>query len=132
MARETFRLDMPNWVEKKIAEGICPSCMKNPVRTNLRTCSPKCNDYFYKHLCKVFDWNAIRSKVLKRDNYKCVKCGSTDSLEIDHIEPVSLGGSDELDNLQTLCRQHHSEKTKIDVAEWNQKRKEDIGMVDEE
>jgi hypothetical protein len=51
----------------------------------------------------------VRYQVLKRDGERCVKCGAstkTDpaiTLEIDHIVPVSKGGSDDLDNLQTLC-----------------------------
>lgn len=50
---------------------------------------------------------SIRHEVFKRDNYKCVECGvnkDETSLHIDHILPVSQGGSDELDNLQTLCQ----------------------------
>lgn len=49
---------------------------------------------------------SIRYEVLKRDNFKCVFCGKSKdevSLEIDHIIPVSKGGTDELSNFQTLC-----------------------------
>jgi hypothetical protein len=49
---------------------------------------------------------SIRHEVFKRDNFKCCECGKNKdetSLEIDHIIPVSRGGSDELENLQTLC-----------------------------
>ena len=48
-------------------------------------------------------------KVLKRDKYKCQICSrspSTDpelELEVDHILPVSKGGENDIDNLQTLC-----------------------------
>lgn len=47
-----------------------------------------------------------RYEVLKRDGFKCVKCGATgeDSrLEIDHIVPKAQGGSNAKANLQTLC-----------------------------
>lgn len=49
---------------------------------------------------------SIRHEVFKRDDYRCVECGATNQdvrLHVDHIIPVSQGGSDELDNLQTLC-----------------------------
>ena len=46
----------------------------------------------------------LRHEVFKKDGYRCVECGALEMLEVDHIIPVSQGGSDELDNLQTLCR----------------------------
>jgi HNH endonuclease len=51
-----------------------------------------------------------RWAVLKRDNYKCAKCGASPSnehtieLEVDHIHPVVKGGGNSLANLQALCR----------------------------
>jgi len=36
-------------------------------------------------------------------------------LEIDHIIPLELGGSDDEDNLQALCYAHHKAKTKEDI-----------------
>jgi 5-methylcytosine-specific restriction endonuclease McrA len=48
----------------------------------------------------------LRHEVFHRDGYRCRECGATNletSLEVDHIIPVSQGGTDELENLQTLC-----------------------------
>lgn len=48
----------------------------------------------------------LRHEVFKRDGYKCKECGATKeekTLHCDHIIPVSQGGTDEMDNLQTLC-----------------------------
>ena len=42
--------------------------------------------------------------VFANDSYACVRCESRDNLTIDHIIPVSGGGGDDRDNLQTLCR----------------------------
>jgi hypothetical protein len=46
-----------------------------------------------------------RFVVLKRDGYCCRICHKAGGeLEVDHVVPVSLGGSDLLENLQTLCK----------------------------
>lgn len=49
----------------------------------------------------------LRMQVLTRDNYACKICGRTAKdgvkLEVDHIIPVSKGGTTTIDNLQTLC-----------------------------
>lgn len=36
--------------------------------------------------------------------HRCVKCGSGESIEKDHITPLYLGGSDSIENLQPLCQ----------------------------
>lgn len=49
----------------------------------------------------------FRHSVLKLFNYRCKDCGATKDdapLEIDHIIPISKGGSNRLDNLQVLCK----------------------------
>jgi hypothetical protein len=49
----------------------------------------------------------LRYSILQRDEFKCKACGVTPNegakLHVDHIHPVSLGGSDDPSNLQTLC-----------------------------
>lgn len=49
----------------------------------------------------------VRFTVLKRDDFKCQYCGRHGAdveLHIDHINPVCLGGSNEMCNLVTACR----------------------------
>ena len=52
----------------------------------------------------------VRNTIFKRDNYKCIKCGSNKDLVIDHIMPFPKGGVTELNNLQTLCKKCNREK----------------------
>lgn len=39
----------------------------------------------------------------RESGHRCVVCGSTESLTADHIVPVAKGGTNDLDNLQTMC-----------------------------
>ena len=58
---------------------------------------------------------SVRFQILKRDNYRCQMCGVTAkdgaTLEIDHILPVSKGGTNDADNLQVLCRDCNAGKS---------------------
>lgn len=49
-----------------------------------------------------------RSTIYARDGHKCLACGTLPTkdnwLSIDHIVPLSRGGSYDMNNLQTLCR----------------------------
>jgi 5-methylcytosine-specific restriction endonuclease McrA len=49
-------------------------------------------------------WEKIRLVILQRDGYRCVQCGSTDNMQVDHILPLSKGGTHHPDNLRALCR----------------------------
>lgn len=57
------------------------------------------------------NWQAVSEAVMRRDGYKCTKCGKTRDqvkLEVHHIIPVSRGGITAMYNLTTLCEYHHN------------------------
>ena len=45
----------------------------------------------------------LRTQVFETYGYRCLSCGSTDKLHVDHVVPWSEGGPCELENLQPLC-----------------------------
>lgn len=50
----------------------------------------------------------IRKAVILRDNCKCMECGKTNCrLEVHHIKPRRMNGSNTLSNLITLCEKCH-------------------------
>ncbi|MFA5223626.1 MAG: HNH endonuclease [Candidatus Omnitrophota bacterium] len=52
----------------------------------------------------------VKMYVWQRDGGKCVKCGSKESLEYDHIIPFSKGGSSTERNIQLLCEKCNRSK----------------------
>ena len=48
-------------------------------------------------------WSKIRLRILIRDGYCCQYCGSEDATTVDHVLPISKGGTDDPDNLVAAC-----------------------------
>jgi 5-methylcytosine-specific restriction endonuclease McrA len=45
----------------------------------------------------------VKNEVWRRDQGRCVDCGSREKLEFDHIIPVSEGGSNTARNIELRC-----------------------------
>lgn len=56
--------------------------------------------------------NSIRRKVFEEDEYRCKHCGSWKNLTIDHIIPIAENGTNNINNLQTLCQSCNTRKGK--------------------
>lgn len=48
--------------------------------------------------------------LIARDGYECATCGAQKDITIDHVIPLSRGGTDDLENLVLLCRTCNSKK----------------------
>lgn len=55
------------------------------------------------------EWAETRLTVLGRDGHRCVQCECTDNLHVHHVRARRKGGQHQMDNLQTLCAQCHSQ-----------------------
>lgn len=73
-------------------------------------------------------WQTTRSQILERDNHTCQRCSSVEQLEVHHKTPRIEGGTDEFDNLITLCYGCHNylhHKDSIDFSEAVKRVKEE-------
>lgn len=59
----------------------------------------------------------LRKAARTRDGNQCVKCGSAERLEVDHVLNIAHGGTHDLDNLQTLCAACHREKSQEEARQ---------------
>lgn len=51
-----------------------------------------------------------KKNIMVRDDFKCVYCGDTHNLTIDHIVPVSRGGKTSFENCVAACRKCNNTK----------------------
>jgi 5-methylcytosine-specific restriction protein A len=75
-------------------------------------------------------WDKLRVQVLRRDNglCQCWECKRTGRIklatQVDHIVPKSKGGTDAMENLQSIAADCHADKT---LAEIGKARRTEVG-----
>lgn len=57
------------------------------------------------------EWEELQTQY----NFTCPRCGLIKVLTKDHIIPISKGGSDNIENIQPLCRSCNSQKHKQEI-----------------
>lgn len=95
--------------------------MPNLIKTHgMQSTAPRHQtkrDFSKKEGRSARPWRRVRQQALARDQYTCQKCGQVSQvMEVDHIQPLHLGGTDLLANLQTLCPLCHSIKTSSETS----------------
>ncbi len=67
----------------------------------------------------------LKEEIFKRDGYKCIVCGRgrEDGWEIhaDHKKPLDKGGTNTVENGQTLCSEHNLLKKNYSQTEFGKK-----------
>ena len=79
--------------------------------------------------------NKTRFEVFKRDNFTCQYCGKSAPevvLNVDHIEPVSKGGSNDISNLITSCFEcNNGKETKLSDKSELEKQHNELILLNE-
>jgi 5-methylcytosine-specific restriction endonuclease McrA len=110
-------------IEKELRNLVVSFTVKQELAKHLKEQKTKVakqvNEYYSpNHVIQVLQRptrrkaiaNSVRTLVFKRDNHTCLCCGRKDNLAIDHILAVNNGGTNDLENLQVLCKYCNSSK----------------------
>jgi 5-methylcytosine-specific restriction endonuclease McrA len=101
----------------------CFICGKPLGGRRTRWCSDPCWQLWFSN----HEWQAASGAAMRRDGRKCVKCGSQDGIEVNHMDPrygrgYHQGCHHHLDRLETLCHNCH-------VIETNRQRAERVSSA---
>ena len=80
----------------------------------------------YRRLARVFLGQPDRRRISTETRLavyalhgrRCLRCGSTHNIQIDHIVPYSWGGGSEISNLQPLCGKCNRAKSNTSAADY--------------
>lgn len=78
------------------------------------------------------EWQQARRRTLRGDQYRCQHCGRREGnadLHVHHIRPVEKGGTNDLENLTTLCllchnklHRHYDDRGRLELDLLNEDR----------
>jgi len=93
----------------------CVYCGKefNTLKSFHLYCSQLCGQRHRKiKMPSTKEWSLLSEHVHERDNYKCSMCNKNNNerLEVHHKKPLSMGGDNNIDNLELLCVKCHVDK----------------------
>ena len=107
----------PNVVRSRLQKGYCDEhADKRTGWAKTQERKGNTTERGYGHA-----WRKLRAQVLERDGYLCQACKAkgriTPATDVDHIVNKASGGTDDIDNLQALCRACHKAKTQAESSD---------------
>jgi 5-methylcytosine-specific restriction endonuclease McrA len=100
--RERYNKKCREYRAKRKSEG-------NPLKRNCKSDSLRVNPLKRKKM---------KEAVLSEKGFSCAYCGSNEKLTVDHVVPLSRGGTSDLSNLVPCCFSCNSSKGNKTANEW--------------
>ncbi len=86
-------------MDEKSEIRVCPKDTNKVKKTSLRK--------YISRSKKAFIWKNAKAQCEYVSPITQKRCSSRSNLQIDHIQPIGLGGTDDITNLRLLCQQHN-------------------------
>jgi len=108
----------PNAIHKITYKEVKVLCEKNNIpfknQTFMQVVKQVKSNYFDEIKGRIKFTKEFKQMVLDKSKKKCASCKcclKAKKFDIDHIRPLANGGTNEIDNLQALCKSCHQDKT---------------------
>ena len=103
-------------IDKQSKEFFTPFFQHNTENINSPTRSMNMIQNSGKKSSKRSVSETKKKYVASQQNWKCAHCQNqlTAWFEVDHVKRLEYGGSNEVDNLEALCRECHGKKTSME------------------
>lgn len=110
--REVFMFTIPDSRRQCEKCGDLGRLRQTKSKVDRRWLCGDCRNEIEKRILRLRKQIESRRKrialiIFERDGYRCVECGATEQLTIDHKISLIDGGTNDLTNLQTLCAHHN-------------------------
>lgn len=110
----------------KKPSSACASCRRNAQRKHIkgyyaRLSPDKRHEATHKRRAESYGVEHVaysRTAILKRWGYACAYCGAL-AKHLDHVHPLSKGGSDTESNIVPACQRCNLSKGAKTLAEWS-------------
>jgi RNA-directed DNA polymerase len=77
--------------------------------TTLTTPEVPIPEYIWLGNAENDEWRELKEEIIAERGAKCAVCGCTEGLDLHHIKARRIGGTDDKENLQLLCRSCHAQ-----------------------
>jgi hypothetical protein len=106
-------------INVEITKKICEKAGIMFNNQSIGTLLADLQKHFFKPIREVIS-KETRREIFNEQCGKCADCNEDlgDKYELDHIQPLSGGGTNDRDNLEFLCKACHVEKSKEEHAEY--------------
>lgn len=114
--RQKFQKDPQKQRDQRKQRRLRPDYKPPPSAKNWKKAHPEkvAEEYQRRRKREIVNGNRLspkdRKEIFEKYGGRCLSCGTTEKIGIDHIVPLMLGGKNDLSNIQLLCCRCNSRK----------------------
>jgi hypothetical protein len=107
----------PAFATQSVLTPLTAVTPTSPLSVTEHTFSSLRTRYINKQL-RIKTWQRDQGRCQYQDRLTGRRCGAEYKIQIDHIQPLALGGTSEQENLRLLCAAHNQKRAEDAFGRW--------------